>query len=166
MKVRPELADSYKTNFKSATGSFDLYVLFVEKGLELLNQDGLLNFIMPDKWTNAAFGQGLRKVIASSKHAHKLVSFGAYQVFNASTYSSLLWLTKRSNPELMYFGFDQDLSTAHELATALNQLQQDSFYPIKAGNLSGEILDTNQSHSWGHIEANRADSPVSYLKFF
>lgn len=137
-KDDPKLADTYKREFDSATGSFDLYVLFVEKGLSILNGKGQLNFIMPDKWTNAGFGQGLRKLIADRKHAHKLVSFGAYQVFNASTYSSLLWLTKRPNPHLMYFGFDQDLSTSYELASALNRLQQDSFYPIEASVLSEE----------------------------
>lgn len=142
----PELADFYKKNFNSATGSFDLYVLFVEKGLEILNQDGLLNFIMPDKWTNAGFGQGLRKFIADHKHAHRLVSFGAYQVFNASTYSSLLWLTKHPSPQLMYFGFDQDLSTSYELASALSRLQQDGFYPIESNSLSEDTwVLTNRS---------------------
>jgi len=159
-KENPELASAYKNIFDSATGSFDLYVLFVEKGLEILNPQGQLNFIMPDKWTNAAFGKGLRKVISEGKaekrslehsklvgqHAYKLISFGAYQIFNASTYSSLLWLTKHPNPHLMYFGFDQDLSTSYELASALNRLQQDSFYPIEASVLSEETWTlTNRS---------------------
>lgn len=134
----PKLADTYKKEFDSATGSFDLYVLFAEKGLSILNDKGQLNFIMPDKWTNAGFGKGLRNLLSVNNHAHRLVSFGAYQVFNASTYSSLLWLTKRPNSQLMYFGFDRDLSTSYELANALNRLQSDSFYPIETGNLSQE----------------------------
>lgn len=37
----------YKDNFSLATGQYDLYVLFIEKGFNLLNQHGTLTFIVP-----------------------------------------------------------------------------------------------------------------------
>ncbi|MBL0721467.1 MAG: Eco57I restriction-modification methylase domain-containing protein, partial [Sulfurovum sp.] len=83
-------SEQYKKIFDSATGSYDLYVLFTEKALELLSKNGIVNYIMPHKWINASFGKGLR-TLAKDKIS-KFISFGAYQVFNASTYTSLVWL--------------------------------------------------------------------------
>ena len=85
--INRKISEIYKTLYKSASGSYDLYVLFVEKGLELLNERGVLNYIIPHKWINASFGKGLRNIV--KKHFYKLISFDAYQVFNASIYTSL-----------------------------------------------------------------------------
>ena len=52
----------YEKKYISATGAYDLYCLFTEKGFNLLSQTGILNFIEPDKWVNGALGKGLRKV--------------------------------------------------------------------------------------------------------
>ncbi len=90
------LADELVKQYKAATGSFDLYVLFVERGMEILKQEGILNFIMPVKWVNSAFGKGLRKYVLEHKAAYKIISFEAYQVFNASTYTGLQWFKKNS----------------------------------------------------------------------
>ena len=87
----------YKDNYKSATGKFDIYCLFTEKGLSLINPAGILNFIMPSKWIISGFGSGLRTIISQNQSLYKFISFNSFQVFNASTYTSLLWLTRIKN---------------------------------------------------------------------
>ena len=84
--IDKDIKDTYNSIYKSATGSYDLYVLFVEKGLKLLSDNGLLNYIMPNKWVNSDYGKGLRAI--SNENIKKLISFEEYQVFNASTYTS------------------------------------------------------------------------------
>ncbi len=138
-KSNPKLANQYKALYKSATGSFDLYALFVERGLKILAAQGFLNFIMPDKWTNAGFGKGLRSVIAKGQHGFRLISFGAHQIFHASTYTSLLWLTKQAYKHLQYFQFDRDFLTGQELKNALYNLKPDNFNPIPASRLSADV---------------------------
>jgi hypothetical protein len=54
-------SEKYKKLYKSATGSYDLYVIFTERAIKLLGKNGLVNFIMPHKWVNSAFGKGLRE---------------------------------------------------------------------------------------------------------
>src|SRR5690606_30972783 len=39
-----------KMNFKTFEKRGDLYVLFVEKGFNLLKNDGIISYIMPNKW--------------------------------------------------------------------------------------------------------------------
>jgi hypothetical protein len=68
----------FKSNYTSATGRFDLYCLFTEKGYNLTTENGLVNYIMPHKWTNASFGKGLRSFISDKKALNKLISFSEF----------------------------------------------------------------------------------------
>lgn len=131
-----EISENYKKIFDSATGSYDLYVLFVEKGMGLLNDNGILNYIMPHKWVNSSFGKGLRKLVAP--HMRRLISFDAYQVFHASTYTSLLWLSKKESPTLEYVQLEHDLATNKELENFLNRLDHTAYTPIPTDSLRSD----------------------------
>jgi hypothetical protein len=85
-KWAPEECEFYKWNYKrTAKGNYDIYVVFAEKGLSLLAPDGLLGFIMPHKFWQAKYGEGLRKVIADGKHLKAVTDFGDQQVFKGGT---------------------------------------------------------------------------------
>ena len=90
----PVEVEFYKEQYRSAgKGNFDVYVVFVERGLELLNRKGLLGFILPHKFFNAKYGESLRSVIADGKYLSDVVHFGHQQVFDgATTYTCLLFL--------------------------------------------------------------------------
>ncbi len=100
----PETVPHYKTNYVSASkGNYDIYVVFVEKGLQLLNKRGLLGFILPHKFFNAMYGEPLRGLISSGNHLRKIVHFGASQVFaGATTYTCLLFLHKTGQSEFEF----------------------------------------------------------------
>ena len=132
----PMFADYLSNNYLSATGSFDLYVTFAEKGLKLINEKGIVNFIMPTKWTNSAFGKGLRKLVSETKSAAKIINFGAYQVFNASTYTGLQWF-KPNNKSLQYYELNKDLTSNEELKRYLDGLSEESANLINLEKLSG-----------------------------
>ena len=141
--IEEDISNTYKTLYKSATGSYDLYVLFVEKGLKLLSNDGVLNYIMPHKWVNSAFGKGLRSL--TKDKIRKLISFDSYQVFNASTYTSLVWFDKNKSLELNYLGLEKDLNTNQQLKNFLNNASHDDFVSINNQSLSSDAwVLTNQ----------------------
>ncbi len=127
--IDEDIRDTYKSIYESATGSYDLYVLFVEKGLKLLSDNGLLNYIMPNKWVNSDYGKGLRAI--SNENIKKLISFEEYQVFNASTYTSLVWFDKSKNSEFNYIGLERDLITNDELSLFLKNLSNKDFAIIE-----------------------------------
>jgi len=89
----------YKQQYLSASkGNYDIYVVFVEKGLNLLRKDGRLGFILPHKFFNAQYGEILRGLIAKSKSLNQIIYFGHQQVFTtATTYTCLLFLSKQKN---------------------------------------------------------------------
>ena len=92
----PLEVEFYKRAFTAAgKGNYDIYTVFVEKGLSLLNSRGRLGFILPHKFFNAQYGEPLRALLAEGKHLSGVVHFGDAQVFSgATTYTCLLFLEK------------------------------------------------------------------------
>ncbi|MBW6503959.1 Eco57I restriction-modification methylase domain-containing protein [bacterium] len=92
----PLEVEFYKKRYVSAgKGNYDIYVVFVEKGLSLLNGKGRLGYILPHKFFNAQYGEPLRGLISKGKHLAEVVHFGDRQVFNgATTYTCLMFLDK------------------------------------------------------------------------
>jgi len=101
----PIEVEFYKQRYTAASkGNYDIYVVFVERALQLLNREGRMGFILPHKFFQAKYGQSLRELIASGKHLAEIVHFGDQQVFaGASTYTCLLFLDKGGNEHLHYF---------------------------------------------------------------
>jgi type I restriction-modification system DNA methylase subunit len=92
----PSEVEIYKEHYASASrGNYDIYVVFVERGLSLLNKTGRLGFILPHKFFNAQYGQPLRGLLSKGKHLAEVIHFGDQQVFaGASNYTCLLFLDK------------------------------------------------------------------------
>lgn len=73
----------------------DKYQLFLEKGLDLLKDDGYLGYIVPHKFMVTKSGRHLRKLLAENNYVCSIVHFGTNQVFeNRSTYTAILLLSK------------------------------------------------------------------------
>jgi adenine-specific DNA-methyltransferase len=107
-KSDPKLAAYYKKRYDSAKkGNYDLYVCFVERGLELLHQNGQLAFIQPHKFFNAQYGEPLRELLAKGKHLRHVVHFGDQQIFpGATNYVCLLFLAKAGANECRFVKVD------------------------------------------------------------
>src|SRR6266702_4273059 len=84
----------FSRNYKSATGNFDLYIPFIERGVQLLRTGGQLGMITPNKFFRTDYGEGLRRVLSSECAVRRIVDFGANQVFDATTYTCLLFLQR------------------------------------------------------------------------
>jgi Eco57I restriction-modification methylase/TaqI-like C-terminal specificity domain len=153
-KTNPEFADFITNNFEAATGSFDLYAVFAERSLSLTKTNGVLNFIMPVKWSNAAFGKGLRKIISKQDAAYKIISFAAHQVFNASTYTALQWF-KRGSTTLSYIELDRPLKSKTALGNFLFGLSDNDFAKIEPDKTSIEpwtLVDSDTKRILEKIE--------------
>jgi type I restriction-modification system DNA methylase subunit len=106
----------YKKHYKSACkGNYDIYVVFVEKGLELLNKSGYLGYILPHKFFNTEYGEPLRELISKNKNVNSIVHFGDQQVFKgATTYTCLLFLNKKSLKEFTFHKVDDLIEWKNE----------------------------------------------------
>jgi hypothetical protein len=107
-KADARLVEYYKTRYVAAgKGNYDLYVVFVERSLELLNEQGQLAFILPHKFFNAQYGEPLRGLLAKGKHLRHVIHFGDQQIFpGATNYVCLLFLAKSGANELNFVRAD------------------------------------------------------------
>lgn len=133
-EIDESLSEKYKEIYYSATGSYDIYVLFVENGLLMVKPEGILNYIMPHKWINSTYGAGLRDI--TKNKVKKIISFGAYQVFTASAYTSLIWFQNSNQKLLNYFELSKNLDSNENLSDFLNRLRSDDFTAINNDKLS------------------------------
>ena len=113
--------DYFKQNYKSAAyGNYDLYVLFTEMALKRMTAKGLSGMILPHKFFQAEYGNGIRKVIEDGNHLLQINDFSTNQVFeNATTYTCLLFLSKEPNKKFSY----QKIELGNELPTALQSIR-------------------------------------------
>lgn len=80
------------------TGNFDLYLPFIEKGIQLLNDSGRLGYIAPSVWQMNEYGAGLRGFVEQGRHLWGWIDFGSYQVFDEATvYTALMFFSRQPN---------------------------------------------------------------------
>ena len=126
-------------NYHSAVKRFDVYLLFCERGYELLKKDGLLGYICPHKFLNSDFGSGLRDFLIQNVAVEAFVSFGNNLIFDqASTYTGILLLRNGDDSTFLYYEFG-DMPPS-ELANSLGDLDSKSFATYD--------LDTFTSKPW------------------
>lgn len=102
--TQPEFVPYYRDHYSSSTGSFDIYALFLERGLDFLDEAGQLVYILPHKFFQAGFAVALRKMLTERKALRQIVRFGAEQVFEeATTYTCLLFLSQIPRKEFDLF---------------------------------------------------------------
>ncbi len=104
----PESVEFLKANYRSAaSGNFDIYVCFIERGLQLLKDDGQFGYICPSKFFQSEYGQETRQLLSEGRNVRKIVSFGDQQIFTqASTYTCLLFLEKTPQTQSHFIKVD------------------------------------------------------------
>ncbi|MEW6355965.1 MAG: N-6 DNA methylase [Planctomycetota bacterium] len=95
-KTSPVSVEYLSSHYGAASkGNYDIYVVFVERALSLLNPRGKLGYILPHKFFNSQYGWPLRQLLSQGQHVSHIVHFGAQQIFEgATTYTCLLFLDK------------------------------------------------------------------------
>jgi type I restriction-modification system DNA methylase subunit len=102
----------YKTVYESVHSSrIDLYVYFIDRGIELLNSNtGTLSYITSNKWMLATYGKFIRNKL-SKVDILQIIDFGSSHVFEGVTVdTNILLLRNRSvgKPSFKAVNFSQD----------------------------------------------------------
>jgi adenine-specific DNA methylase len=96
----------YGRKFQTATATYDIYVLFVERALSLISKHGRVGFILPNKFFTTDYGVGLRNLLTKPNRIERIVDFEDGQVFSgAGTYTCLLFMTSQVSGEIDYVRF-------------------------------------------------------------
>lgn len=96
--IRQEELTAFKAHFQSIfetyAGTADLYVYFVERGMNILRPGGQFSYILPNKWMRAGYGDKLRQFV-KRKRIEGISDFGDLPVFEeATTYPCIVEMSR------------------------------------------------------------------------
>jgi type I restriction-modification system DNA methylase subunit len=138
VEFNPSQGPYFNHRFKSASkGNYDIYVIFIERSLELVKSTGLIGFILPHKFFTAQYGESIREILSSKNLIDQIVHFGHQQVFtNATTYTCILILSKKRSTDTFDLAKIKDINewihTSHK-----------NFAPIS--------INTLKTKSWNFV---------------
>jgi adenine-specific DNA-methyltransferase len=101
---KPQLQKFYgskdeKGNLVGAyVGTADLFVYFIQRGIELLNPGGAFAYITSNKWYRAKYGTNLRGWMNRHTELKRVIDFGDAEVFDAIAYPTIIIATRRETP--------------------------------------------------------------------
>ena len=116
-----------EAGFTTFASTGDIYLLFYEKGCELLKANGHLCYITSNKWMRAGYGNKLREFFGKKINAKNLLDFGGFQVFENATVDTNILLIEKASPR-------QQLQATH--------FKSD----FKAGDSIGRYVKENAVH--------------------
>lgn len=82
----PRMRSIYKSLYSAAKGNWDIYIIFIERGMQLMAMGGVETFIVPDKLIAAKYAQELRNLINKSFSLLTLRDYSNVNVFEAFVY--------------------------------------------------------------------------------
>jgi len=88
--------DYFRNVYEACQGRFDLYLPFIERGIKLLKEDGLLGFICPTNFTKRQHGETLRKFLKRNCKILQIVDFQDQQVFEQALNYTGIFIFERS----------------------------------------------------------------------
>lgn len=121
----------YKTKYKTSHKQFDKYFIFIEQAINKIKENGLVCYIVPNKFFKIGAGEKLRSLIAKERMLVSLDDFGDTQLFEDKTiYSSIILLSKEKQTAFVYSSIDstkklwagETIDTVELSSTVLNEL--------------------------------------------
>lgn len=99
-KQREDIINCKK--YRSLYQKWDLYVPFIEKGIQLLANDGIVTMIVPYPLTNQTYGKKLREMIVKEYDMIELCDLNGTKVFENVTVSNCIpFIRKAKSPSSM-----------------------------------------------------------------
>lgn len=85
----------FVTNYVSAKYQINTYLLFMEKTVNLLKNNGCQGLIIPNSWLMMYSGEGLRKYLLETNSLNKIINLAGYSFETASVETVILISEKR-----------------------------------------------------------------------
>ena len=98
LETRLQLKKMYST----AKGNWDMYIVFIEKGVKLLKHKGTLSYIIPNKLIGAKYSSALRREL-KQYNITEIRDYGDVKVFEASVYPCIITLNKKDGDTAVNF---------------------------------------------------------------
>ncbi len=94
-KIPQSEKDFYSENYNSADYQVNTYLLFIEKAVKLIKQNGAYGLIVPNAWLMVYSGEGLRKYILKTSKVNKVINLEGYSFEGVNVETIILIAEKK-----------------------------------------------------------------------
>lgn len=102
-----DLSDKVRKYSFAQKGMTDLYIVFYEIGLKMLNENGVLGYITPSSFFNSIAGKYMRSYVVENNLLDKIGDLKHFQAFSVTTYTTIVILkNNRGRKTTDYYCFD------------------------------------------------------------
>ena len=121
-KIKRDIVKKYK--FANG-GMTDLYLVFFEIGINMLNENGKLAYITPNSWLTSTAGTNFRNYLKESKTLLEIYQYGHYKVFKGiNTYTCITLLSKTSKTNNIFVCYRNTSDTDLKLIQTMENLEE------------------------------------------
>jgi adenine-specific DNA-methyltransferase len=86
-------------------GKMDLCYFFICRGIDLLKENGLLGYIIPNNWTTNTGASILREKVVTESTIRGFYDFGKYNVFDSSSIQTMILILEKYKQEQYTFDY-------------------------------------------------------------
>jgi len=98
-KLTEDQKRAYETEYKSARGLYDLYILFIERGIRWLEDGGKFGYICSDQFMIRSYGKALRGLILNNYRILQIIDFKDSGVFKEVTNYPSIIIIEKNDPK-------------------------------------------------------------------
>lgn len=95
----PSLLKAYQEQYSTYKQTGDIYQLFYERSLNLLNDNGIACLITSNKWMRADYGHTTRSLFVSRAYVYKLLDLGSGIFKSATVDTNIIFYSKKNGQE-------------------------------------------------------------------
>jgi len=122
---RERIVESKK--YETLNEKWDLYIPFMELGIQLLKENGIFTMIVPYPLTNQKYGKKMRKYISEKKRMIEIVDTSDIKVFDSATVSNCIPIVVNVSPnhDIRISHADKQLNIKVDYHKSTTELVQD-----------------------------------------
>ena len=162
-EIDASVRDVYLKALPSFTRGCDLYVGFFDKGLDILENDGVLCYICADRWLQNSYGNRLRKKIGSGFDLELLIRMHNIDAFEDSVmaYPAITIIQNRKNISGKFYFVDckNKLSSDDALKIRTHEGTENLEICELPAPLAGDVYPLGDSSQISRISSIRETLP-------
>ena len=130
-------------NYATLHSKWDLYVPFMERGIQLLCHSGIMSMIVPYPLTNQIYAKKLRELIVSEYTLFELVDLNGTKIFDNATVSSCIPFVRKRHDNVV-------------TNTVISHITENKSIKKDFSKRADEFVPDNKSQIW-YLEENTKD---------
>jgi len=95
---QPKAREWLKNNYSTLIEKWDLYIAFIERGINLLKKNGYLTFIIPDAFITEKYASKLREYLLKETNIVQIDHFPNIYIFGNVGVHNIILTIKKTNP--------------------------------------------------------------------